>query len=261
MDAVSTVMPGVATGAAPPVDSDAQAPAVGFPAALGQALAQPAVAADGNSPPPAGGQMLPVLPAVTVAAAEPITPAAAPAAADGLPLPADAQPPGAVAAVVDALGDIARGQKAAPAAAQSGVSQPSPAVSSDPVAIPVAAGGALQATDAGEGQGADAEAATVIAAQVLESAPGAARRATRRAVTADPPDPAAAQLPPGLQLHRRVYRRHGRQRAGRRAGRRPRPAGSRCRAGGRAAGGVRDDTGRCCRAGGCQRGAGPRPGK
>ena len=116
-----------------------------------------------------------------------------------------AQPPGAVAAVVDALGDIARGQKAAPAAAQSGAPQPSPAASSDPAAIPAAACGAVQETDAGEGHGRDAEprlAATVIAAQVLESAPGAARRATRRAVTADPADPAAAgQLPPGLLLH------------------------------------------------------------
>ncbi|HEX2797412.1 MAG TPA: flagellar hook-length control protein FliK [Immundisolibacter sp.] len=202
MDAVSTVIPGVATGVAPPVDSDAQAPAAGFPAALGQALAQPAVAADGNGPPPASGQMLPVLTAVTGAAAELITPAAAPAAADGLPLPADAQPSGAVAEVVDALGDIARGQKAASAAAQSGAPQSSSTVSSDPVAIPVAACGVLQATDASEGKGADAEAATVIAAQVSESAPGAARRATRRAVTADPADPAAAgQLPPGLLLH------------------------------------------------------------
>ncbi|MEA3219273.1 flagellar hook-length control protein FliK [Immundisolibacter sp.] len=201
MDAVSTVSTGVATGAAPPVDSDAQAPAAGFPAALGQALAQPAVAADGNGPPPVGGQTLPVPPVVTGAAAEAITPAAAPAAADGLPLPAAAQPPGAVAAVVDALGDIARGQKAAPAAAPSGASQPATAASSDPVAIPVAACGALQATDAGEGQGADAEAATVIAAQVPDGAPGAPRRATRRAVTADPADPAAAgPLPPGLLL-------------------------------------------------------------
>ncbi len=199
MDAVSTVLPGVATGAAPPVDSDAQAPAAGFPAALEQALAQPAVAADGNSPPPASGQMLPV---VTGAAAEPITPAAAPAAADELPLPADPQPSGDVAAVVDALGDIARGHKAASAAAQSGAPQPSSTASSDPPAIPVAARGAPQATDAGEGRGADAEAATVIAAQVPESAPGAARRATRRAVTADRADPAdVGQLPPGLLLH------------------------------------------------------------
>lgn len=205
MDAVSTVLPGAAAGPAPPVDTDAQAPAAGFPAALGQALAQPAVAADGNSPPPASGQMLPVLPAVTVAAAELITPAAALAAADELPLPADPQPSGDVATVVDALGDIARGQKAASAAAQSGAPQPASTVSSDPPVTPVAVRGALQVTEAGEGLGADAEAATVIAAQVAESAPGAARRATRRAVTADradPADPAAAsQLPPGLLLH------------------------------------------------------------
>ena len=227
MDAVSTVIPGVATGAAPSVDTEAQAPAAGFPAALGQALAQPAVAADGNGPPPAGGQILPVLPAPTGVQAEPITPAAAPAVGDGLLVPTDASPPGAVAAVVDALGDIACGQKAASAEVQSGAPQPSAAALGDPPATPVAgrgalqvlgtgeghgaaqpsaaARGAVQATDAGEGQGADAEprlAATVTAAQVLESAPGAARRATRRAVTADPADPAAAgQLPPGLLVH------------------------------------------------------------
>ena len=232
MDAVSTVLPGVATGAAPPVDTDAPAPAAGFPAALGQALAQPAVAADGNSPPPAGGQVLPVLPVPTGVQAEPLTPVA-----DGLPELADAQPPGPVAAVVDALGDIARGQKAAPAVAQSGAPQPLAAASGAPPATPVAARGALQvtdsseghepqpsaaasgdlpatavaargavpATDAAEGHGGNGEprlAATITAAQVLESAPGAARRATRRALTADPADPAAAgQLPPGLLLH------------------------------------------------------------
>ena len=233
MDAVSTVLPGVATGAAPPVDTDAPAPAAGFPAALDQALAQPAVAADGNSPPPAGGQVLPVLPVPTGVQAEPLTPVA-----DGLPDLADAQPPGPVAAVVDALGDIARGQKAAPAVVQSGAPHPSAAASGAPSATPVAARGALQvtdsgeghdapkpsaaasgdlpatavaargavpATDAAEGHGGNGEprlATTVTAAQVLESAPGAARRATRRALTADPADPAAAgQLPPGLLLH------------------------------------------------------------
>ena len=200
MDAVSTVLPGVATGAAPPVDTDAPAPAAGFPAALDQALAQPAVAADGNSPPPAGGQVLPVLPVPIGGQAEPLT-----RVADGLPELADAQPPGPVAAVVDALGDIARGQKAAPAVAPSGAPQPSAAASGDLPATAVAARGAVPATDAAEGHGGNGEprlAATVTAAQVLESAPGAARRATRRALTADPADPAAAgQLPPGLLLH------------------------------------------------------------
>lgn len=178
MDAVSTVLPGAAAGPAPPVDTDAQAPAAGFPAALGQALAQPAVAADGNSPPPAGGQMLPVLPAPTGVQAEPLTPVA-----DGLPDLADAQPPGTVAAVVDALGDIARGQSAA---------------------APAPAGNAVPATAVAEEHGGNAAplAATVTAAQGVEDAPGAARRATRRALTADPVDPAAAgQLPPGLLLH------------------------------------------------------------
>lgn len=201
MDAVSTVIPSVATGAAPPVDSDSQAPAAGFPAALGQALAQPAVATDGNGPPPAGGQILPAVPVVTGAAAEMITPAVAPAAADGSPMPAEAQPPGAVAAVVDALGDIARGQKAAPVAVQTDAARSAAAASSDPVATPVAAGGPLQATDADDGPGANAEAATLIAAQVPDSAAGAARRATRRAVTEDAVDPpAAGSLPPGLLL-------------------------------------------------------------
>lgn len=216
MDAVSTVLPGAAAGPAPPVDTDAQAPAAGFPAALGQALAQPAVAADGNSPPSAGGQMLPVLPAPTGVQAELITPAATPASGDGLPEPADAQPPGAVAAVVDALGDIARGQKAAPAVVQSGAALPAPAAaqpgapqssaaaSGDLLAAPAPAGNAVPATDVAEEHGGNAAplAATVTAAQGVEDAPGAARRATRRALTADPADPAAAgQLPPGLLLH------------------------------------------------------------
>lgn len=178
MDAVSTVLPGAAAGPAPPVDTDAQAPAAGFPAALGQALAQPAVAADGNSPPPAGGQMLPVLPAPTGVQAEPLTPVA-----DGLPDLADAQPPGTVAAVVEALGDIARGQSAA---------------------APASAGNAVPAADVAEEHGGTAAplAVTVTAAQGVESAPGPARRATRRALTPDRADPAAAgQLPPGLLLH------------------------------------------------------------
>ncbi|WP_145931038.1 flagellar hook-length control protein FliK [Immundisolibacter cernigliae] len=205
MDAVSTVIPGGATGAAPPVDSDAPAPAAGFPAALGQALAQPAVAADGNSPPAIDGQTLPVLPVVTDPAAEPITPPIAAVAADGLPLPAEPQPSGAVAAVVDALGDIARGQKAAPAAAHLGAPPPSPAASSDPVTMPGVARGAVQETGAGEEHGRDTEpqlAATPTAVQVPESAPGAARKAARRLASEGAADPAAAgQLPPGLLLH------------------------------------------------------------
>lgn len=204
MDAVSVVLPGVASGPAPAVDADGQVPEGVFPAALVLALAQPGQAPTGSAPPVDAGQVLPVQ--AVKAAAEPgliALPVTAGAIDNPAPEAGQASPAGAVApaptAVLDALDDIATGQNAGVAAAVQ-----APAVSGAPVRAPVgnsptAMAGVIKANVApsSRAQGKQAEQATdasvlapalaetVAAPMLAEGTPVVAHKPARRLAVAE----------------------------------------------------------------------------
>lgn len=199
MDAVSTVLPGVAVGSATDVDADAPPGDAAFPAAFEQALAQPAGTSTGNAPPAAAGRVLPAQPVAAATEPGPIALSGAPVAPDGLLAHAGQVAPtaSAVAAVVDALDDIAAGQSAVPAAIQPATPAPAgkPVAKTtvvDPATL-AAAGTGAPSTDLDPGQ---TQAATQ--SPVPQSIADTAHKPARRPVVAEP---AVAGAPPGeLQL-------------------------------------------------------------
>lgn len=186
VDAVSTVLPGVASGSAAAVDADAQPAHAAFPAVLGQVLAQPVGTANGSTPPAVAGQMLPAQAAAVVMDAPLIGLSGKPAAPDGLPTDAAQRPPVATAAVavVDALDGIAAGQKAVPASAQPAASpvvgQPAATVAVARVSDRVPGVTGAQTTDVDP-----TLAQTATASQIVESSPGAAPKPARRPATVE----------------------------------------------------------------------------
>ncbi len=201
MDAVSTVLPGVAGGSAAAADVEGQSPPGIFPAALEQALAQPVPAATGNTPPPGAGQVLPGQ--VVEAVSEPGL-IALPVTADAtdVPAPQAGQASPVVAAepdptaVVDALDDIATGQNAvvtvavqAPAAGDLPVDN-DPTAPAGAVGVNVPPSSRAQGRQVGQvidsGAPGPAPAQTVAVPVLAGGAPGAAHKPARRPVADEP---------------------------------------------------------------------------